>query len=369
MDGTGAGLTHIAVSGVSDFAGLGARWRDLETRSAPSFFQSWTWMGCLARERFTDPVLVEAREDGRVVALALFNRRGRVLYLGESGDPSLDCPYIEYNGVLTETGREDALGRACMLAARSHGGWHKYRLVVSGLEAARLGSLDGIGAIVRDKSTLAPFISFTASNERFLDSRSANTRQQSRRSDRAFAVLGALTVERAATVPRAHEFLDGLATLHQATWTARGQPGSFARPFFRRFHRALIAGGLERGEIDLLKVSAGDHIVGFIYNFRFQDHVLAYQSGFNHGKAVPRGKPGLTCHLQAILLALGSGARRYDFLAGDSRYKKSLADRADLLHWVTVTDRFSPLYLARRTRDWARDVLRRRLSDASEVSE
>ena len=92
-----------------DFAELGRRWSDLESRSACSFFLSWTWTGCLIEERFPNPVLVEAIDDGRTVALALFNRTRRwgvpVLWLHESGDPALDCPWIEQNGVLTEAGR------------------------------------------------------------------------------------------------------------------------------------------------------------------------------------------------------------------------------------------------------------------------
>ena len=62
-----------------------------------SFFQSWTWVGCLAAERFSDPVLVEATEEGRTVALGLFNRVRRrfgpsALYLGESGTPIWIAP-------------------------------------------------------------------------------------------------------------------------------------------------------------------------------------------------------------------------------------------------------------------------------------
>ena len=80
----------VRVSEVTDFAALGERWRDLEQRSDGSFFQSWTWIGCLAAERFSDAVLVEAAEAGRTVALGLFNRVRRwvgpsTLFLGENG--------------------------------------------------------------------------------------------------------------------------------------------------------------------------------------------------------------------------------------------------------------------------------------------
>ena len=59
-----AAVTDIAVSPVTDFAALEDRWRALEARANGSFFQGWTWTGCLAEERFADPMLVEARKTG-----------------------------------------------------------------------------------------------------------------------------------------------------------------------------------------------------------------------------------------------------------------------------------------------------------------
>jgi CelD/BcsL family acetyltransferase involved in cellulose biosynthesis len=353
----------VVVSEVTDFATLEARWRDLETRSDPSFFQSWTWTGCLVEERFPDPVLVEARESGRTVALALFNRRGGTLYLGESGDPTLDCPYIEFNGVLAETGREVELTLACLRAARigpgrwgidrprlgrwSIGLWGigRPRLVLGGIDASTEAAAALTGQLRRIRSLAAPVVDLADQKKCFLDRRSANTRQQLRRSNRAYAQAGPITIERAESLTRADAFLEGLIALHQAAWTARGQPGAFAAPFFSRFHRALITRGLERGEIALLRVAAGDQTIGFLYNFMYRGRCLAYQSGFDYADAGPRQKPGLTCHHEAIRFAHGAGARRYDFLAGDDRYKRSLSDRAEILHWVEVVDQYSPRFV------------------------
>lgn len=368
VDGPEAGAVDIVVSGVTDFAALEAKWRDLETRSNPSFFQSWTWMGCLAEERFPDPVLVEARDRGRTVALALFNRRGRTLYLGESGDAALDCVFIEYNGVLAETGREASLIAACLAAARGGSGprsfrfrpihsppagrlWRR-RLVLSGVDSATAVSLREIGSVSRNRSLPAPFADLCGSNDGYLERRSANTRHQLRRSLRDYAATGPITIERADTLARALAFLDGLAALHQATWAARGQPGAFAKPFFGRFHRALIERGLERGEVDLLRVAAGEQTIGFLYNYCYRGSSIAYQSGFAYAAAGRHGKPGLTCHYEAIRFAARWGAVRYDFLAGDDRYKRSLADGAETLHWIEVTSRYSPRFLARRLRDF-----------------
>jgi CelD/BcsL family acetyltransferase involved in cellulose biosynthesis len=337
---------RVTVSSDVDFAALEAQWRDLERRADPSFFQSWTWTGCLAAERFADPVLVEAHEDGRTVALALFNRRGETLYLGESGDPALDCVYIEFNGVLTESGREAVLGTACLRAAHALAGVQ--RLVLSGIDAKTMFSAGEIGPVLTNISHVTHFVDISGSSGDFLDRRSANTRQQLRRSDRFYAGRGEIATNRAETPERAHEFLDDLGALHQVSWTSRGEPGAFAKPFFARFHHALIDRGLPRGEIDLLRIEAGPQTVGLLYNFRFRGASLAYQSGFDYADVARQAKPGLTCHHQAIRFAAARGASRYDFLAGDDRYKRSLSDRTEALYWVETSVWYSPRLLSRR---------------------
>ena len=241
------GVTEITVSRAPDLADLERRWRDLEQRASPSFFQSWTWTGCLAAERFPKPLLVEARENGRTVALALFNRRRGTLYLGENGDPRLDAIYIEHNGVLAETGRENELSGPCLRAARQATLGPRRRLMLAGIDERTIASAHETGDAQCYRTQQAPYLFLKNIDGDFLDGRSANTRQQMRRSDRHYAALGPLTLERADTVPRAHEFLFGLKGLHQATWTARGRPGAFAQGFFEQFHRALIGRGLPRG--------------------------------------------------------------------------------------------------------------------------
>jgi CelD/BcsL family acetyltransferase involved in cellulose biosynthesis len=260
----------VTVSSVSDFAALEAKWRDLEARSDASFFQSWTWTGCLVQERFSDPVLVEARAEGRTVALALFNRRRGALYLGETGDPALDSIFIEFNGVLAETGGDPGLAEACLRAARAGSaglpklaGIPRRRLVLSGVSGATAAIAAGTGNVRYNRSVHASSVDLLDRNGCFLERRSANTRQQIRRSNRGYAAADDILVERADTVFEAHKYLDGMAALHQASWVARGYPGAFANPFFDRFHRALIARGLERGEIDLLRVTAGLRVVQF----------------------------------------------------------------------------------------------------------
>src|SRR3954454_9142635 len=97
---------RINISEFVNLEVLAAEWRKLEDASDCSFFQSWTWVGCLADQRFARPSLLEAhRTDGQLVALALLNRTGKLrvrLHLGESGDRALDVPFVEYNGLVVD---------------------------------------------------------------------------------------------------------------------------------------------------------------------------------------------------------------------------------------------------------------------------
>ena len=343
------GIT-VGVGGVADFDALGLRWRDLEQRAAGSFFQSWTWVGCLVAERFPDPILVEVTEGGRTVALALFNRVRRrfgpaVLHLGASGTSELDCPYVEQNGVLSEAGRETELTAFCLHTVAS-----RYDLSLPGIDEPGLMTLRRVARLVRvTRSQPSPFVDLAAlrlSGQDYLGSRSANTRQQIRRSDRLYERRGTIAVELAGTVAAGHAMLDEMAELHQAAWGARGRPGAFARPFFGRFHHALIATALPRGEAVLIKVTCNTTTIGIVYNFLFRRRMLSYQSGFAYDGRDSHAKPGLTCHARAIEVALRDGDDVYDFLAGDDRYKRSLADSAHQQVWAESGPLWSPCQLA-----------------------
>jgi CelD/BcsL family acetyltransferase involved in cellulose biosynthesis len=340
-------MTSITLSRVTDWDALGKLWWDLETRSDCSFFQSWTWAGCLAEERFTDPILLQARQDDRVVAMGLFNRRrtwnGReVLWLGEAGRASHDAVFIEWNGLLAEQGTSaDVLGEclraACLMPIDGEHLLFRRRVVLSGADAptAEFGRLARIDLFVR-RSIVAPFVDLAAlreANRPYLAALSANTRYQLRRSDRCYE---ALTINRAASREEAVGLLEQLEVLHQSTWQRRGRPGAFAAPYFKRFHTALIERGFEHGAIAVLRVGSGSKTVGILYNFEWRGRVMAYQSGFDYAGAGTHQKPGLTCHHQAIEDALDRGMNCYDFLAGEDRYKRSLATSKVVLHWVEL---------------------------------
>ena len=334
---------------------LETEWRDLEARASASFFQSWSWIGCRAGERFDAPVLIRVEASGVTVGLALFNQSPlpfarRALWLHQTGRPAEDSVFIEHNGPLLARGYAD-VSRAILREAVRRGGV----VVMGGVGAEVIEAVQGLGRVRLQSRREAPYAALAETDAAgWQAARGASTRSQLRRSRRRLEAVGPLSAHRAQSVPEALDFLEGLARLHQAAWTRREQPGAFAEPAFRRFHAALVARGVPRGEVALWRVSAGGRILGYLYNMEWRQSVLAYQSGFDMD-AVAQTSPGLVAHALAIAAAAAAGMERYDFLAGDARYKRELGDASLPLYWIELA---GPL----QARGWfwvARDRLSR----------
>ena len=326
---------------LASFEEAGRTWRELETSAHdPAFFQSWTWVGCLAEERYDNPVLLRAETGGRVIGLALFNRRRSRLHLTASGEARLDAPFTEHNAPLLAAGANAAVLPALMNAAWRVAGVRT--LMLGGVPPAVPQAAGGVAFRLREEP--APYVDLNAiraAGHDWFTTLSANTRYQLRRSARCLAQAGELRIDQAATEAQALEWLEALAALHGESWRRRGHPGAFADPFALRFHRALVARAQLRGELDLLRLSAGGEVFGYLYNLRLGGRVYAYQSGLDHARAGRHGKPGLTFHALAVERALAAGDRVYDFLAGAARYKSSLANASVPLLWAEAVPRWS----------------------------
>jgi len=333
----------IAIVPLMDFPSLAESWLELERRADCSFFQSWAWTGCLADERFAEPWLLSARRGDDLVALGLFNRGprprwrlGRPLLLGETGEAACDSIFIEHNGLLLDAAESHDLARSCWAALAAHAQLGRTRWMLSGVPADIPASLPP-GRLPRILARRpAPYLDFArfAAEASLLDQLSANARQQLRRSLRAWEKIGPLALDWARDADEAGGFLTNLKALHQTYWTGRGKPGAFAEPFFERFHRALIARVSSGQSADLIRIRAGERTVGYLYNLVHGGWVAAYQSGFDFGPDADELRPGLICHLLAIGHYRAAGMRIYDFLAGEARYKRSLANAESELLWL-----------------------------------
>ncbi len=327
-------------------AGLEREWRELEGRSAGSVFLSWPWIEATGIGRRPESVLARVTHGGRTVGLGLLGLcappsvplRPRTLSLNETGDPLSDRVMVEYNGVLAEQGWEAKTADALLAALDTGKATGRMDLMLSGVPEHWIGLCQSRGLATRllRPPQAAPCAALqTRPEQDLLASMTRNSRQQIRRSLRHYEGRAALRLDRAADASQALDWLDGLEALHTQSWRQRGKDGAFADPGFKDFHRRLISTRFDQGVTDLLRVRNGDMVLGYLYNLRWRHVVSAYQSGF-HFEDHAQARPGLVAHVLAMELYRNEGMATYRFLAGQARYKTSLASDRDELLWLVA---------------------------------
>jgi CelD/BcsL family acetyltransferase involved in cellulose biosynthesis len=377
--------TSVSVT-VEPFPGipaLAALWADLEIRADHNFYLTWHWIGALLAEAGIEPRVAIARTGGRVVGLGLLQARRETrhrgllkigkLYLNETGDPEQDITCIEYNGFLVDAAQGETVERQMLAhialtppAELGLPAWDEFRLGGVPARYQALAAATGLRLhLVGQRPTaIVDVAAIRGAGKGYLDSLSANTRYQARRALKLYGQRGPVTLDAAATVEEAYGFLDGMAALHQPYWLARGSRGAFGYPFLVAFHKRVIAGALPKGEVELLRIRAGDRPIGFLYNFVHRGRVGTYLSGFAYEEDA-KLKPGYVAYALCIDRHLALGTQVVDFLAGENRYKMSLGRRAgDIVHFDLQRPR-----LKLRVEDAARNLRNRYLRKDAAVSE
>lgn len=333
-----------------DMHELQDRWLDLQRRATPSFFLTWSWIGCWLEHSGARPMVLEARHDNKVMALALLQTsahrsQGRFpakcLYLHETGEAEKDRLTIEYNGILADATMAPQAIKACiefLLHDENHGStWDE--LYLSGVDPHYANLFEDRGRlklIPRARSSAAIDLdTIRGSGKPYLDSLSSNTRYQVRRAIRLYEKAGEIRITPAANTETAMTYLDELKPLHIEYWAARGSRSGFAEPFFTAFHETLITRGISTGEIELLRITAGTRLVGYLYNFSYNREIYFYLSALNY-EDDPKLKPGLVSHALSAQYYLDKGLAIYDFMAGDARYKSSLGNSTGELYWLII---------------------------------
>lgn len=335
-------------------AGLLAEWAVLEARSDASIFQSGSWIKSWL-QALPDTVEIQRLRvwhGAELVGLGLFGKsvqtrhkliRSRMWWLSESGNPGLDTLTIEHNNLLVARGCEDGVWPAAIDALMRHRQeWDEIRISGISSQASR----SSITQCAQARG-LVPQIEFSKpyfwvdlegmrpSREEYLNVLSRNTRQQIKRTMKLYEEKGPLALSLASSEDEALAYLEQLKQLHQAYWNRKGYAGAFATEFANRFHRNLVANGFASHQIQLIKVTAGEGTVGLLYNFRYRNRVSNYQAGLVYD-ANPKLKPGLVCHTLAIETNISLGSKAYDFLMGESQYKRSLSTQDGMMYWLTL---------------------------------
>jgi CelD/BcsL family acetyltransferase involved in cellulose biosynthesis len=285
--------------------------------------------------------VVEQR--GAPVAIALVTRgreqrRGplpiRTTHLGTAGERHGESVVVEYNRLLTLPQHRAAAFEA-LTRAIGRAPWRTDLIELNGFAPEELAGWDMTGyRIDRQVCHVADLAAMRAAEgpiERaFGSSVAAKVRKNQRRFSERF---GPIATEWVTEVDRAQPVFTKLIALHQARWQEAGEPGAFAGERLPRFHRALIARLLPEGKVVLVRVTAGEQLVGVFYGFAERGAIYHYQWGltrFEESSLSPGFVTGI-CTMQA---AIERGFSELNWLAGDVRYKRELATTSRELIWA-----------------------------------
>lgn len=334
-------------------------WEYLEESADISYFLSWGWIENWITS-LPDPVKPELAVflEGNDPRLAfflgketltrthgdfhgqrhLFKSRG--WFLNATGIPAFDRVHLEYNGFLYN--RHESF-RLVEILNHLPGSWDE--LYFPALDMQKLPATEALDnippykTIIRDGIVhLSPFVDLNGVRSRggdYLSLLSANTRAQINRSYRLYENIGPVRLEIAHDALSAMNIFNELVGLHEDTWAYRSLEGAFSSDFLLQFHKRLIQNRFQYGEMQLLRIKCDNNTLGCLYNFVYKNYVYFYQSGINYNPD-KRLKPGLVSHVEAIRHNAANGYKTYDFLAGDSRYKMSLATHHNRMIWIRL---------------------------------
>jgi Acetyltransferase (GNAT) domain len=327
----------------------------VDKENSQNFFLSPLWLNSLKKNSPNPLSIAELSDGNSKVGVALLGNSSRQclglkvqkLHLNESGFDSLDPILIEYNGVRCEPSRQTELLRALLNSLlnraklpRELRNWSEFSL--GGVSKPLVDLLEkefvDLRFVLRSEAN-----AYSVDLDKFKDSGfdgylasiSSNSRQQVRRSIRAYQALGPLRIDAAQTLDQAHASFDKLIDLHQKYWVAKNLPGAFGHRLVEPFHRDLIQSGFETGNIEMLSISAGDTSLGYFYNFIQNGWVGAYMSGLSYRQETEL-RPGLVGYALMISEHIKNASHCFDFMSGNHRYKLSLGTKHDELRWVDV---------------------------------
>ena len=335
---------NISISRQHDIEQLLNSWQSIEKQYAVPFFLSRDWISCWLKTYDPSIIVVSAEVDNDPVAIGLFTQsteirhgliRSRQIRLHQTGDLQQDQIWIEYNNFICLPGYGTAPIIECLRYFINHvSGWDEIVLrnvpeslgatISSSIKPSRLD--DPITCYALDLDSIR------RNNSSYLDSLGRNTRYQINRAARLYEKkFGSICINMPENQYQAIEWLHKAGRFHQSRWGNSG----FKNPEFVRFHETLISGSFDEQRVQIIKVSAGAETLAIIYYFVSDLIAYFYLQGVRR-EIDNRLKPGLLSHAMAIQFFSDQGFKEYNFMGGDSQYKRQLSQKSMNLTTVII---------------------------------
>lgn len=351
----------ISLTAIDNIEILHQKWRQIEKESKCSFFLSWHWIESWLHTYQPNCELIEVHLQRKLVGLAIISKAVKTRYkiihsnqvnFHQTGIATEDQIWIEYNDILT---LKEHYSSVCKLIFEYFQDAPDCdELVFNGLLEKKAALFNSLSSFNLQFQWLSPTFSIDLqalrkTNKDYLPSLSKNTRYQIRRSHKEFNQLGELTLSRANSTEEALLFFDRAAVFHIKRWGNKAGESGFCNSKFTDFHKKLIQLNWHKEVIHLWKLQLCEQDIGYFYNFIYNDEVYFYLSGLK-GFENSKLKPGLLGHSLCIQYYLEQGYKKYDFMGGDARYKRSLAQQSQSLCKVLLQKPKIKFFLEKKAR-------------------
>ncbi len=338
---------RVRTYGIEAWPDIAPIWSELaQTTPCASFFltREWTetWLEVFGRELATSVLVVEEGKQPVAVCLLVKSRRWAGVLpmdrvsLNATGEPAADSTYIEWNNLLCRPGYEEAAVQRVAAHLRDEE-WDEFAL--NGFTpGAAYEAFKRALADCRIEERLAPSYHVDLAELRrtgrpWESTLGHSSKKHLRQNLRRVSQFGALRLEAASDTDDALDKFTELAELGRKRWTGRSSYVVFSSPRFRAFHRNLIRRCVDRGLVQLLRLTAGERTVGLVYHLVYGNKVYLYQTGYDYALD-RRISPGVVTLSQVLGWCLERGYEDYDFLAGESQHKRSFATGARAMVWT-----------------------------------
>jgi len=360
---------------------LESDWRDLERRSRLAVFLSWQWIGVWLDVYKPSGRLVRVYESDRLIGACIIveaneRRHGllnsKCIRLHQTGRSYEDQIWIEYNGVLSEKGREQevieaSLRHICLKDDR----WEEFVIgAIDEHDAEFYARATGLAKHVRWEAPCygVDLLELEQHPAGYLSSLSRNTRHQIRRSMRLYCDRGELRLVCAESLEEALVSFESIGPRHLARWGSGLDQSGFANPDFIRFHRRMIEQHWEKGGVDLVAIWSGSEQIGAFYNLLYQGVVYFYLSGLKVEED-NRLKPGLVGHSMCIEHYRSLGFEFYDFMGGSERYKTQMGHKHRNLVQISLQRKRFKFRLEQAARRAKHQLLKARRNTVDQTNE
>ncbi|MBU2924927.1 GNAT family N-acetyltransferase [Colwellia sp. 1_MG-2023] len=318
-------------------------WLRLESIASPSFFLTWRWIGSWLEQikNTSKLILVEATQNDRTVALGIFIEKDttkyglfkrKQWYLHRTGNDCKDQIWIENNTFLTTNENKDVIIQAIWQTLLSHYNHVDEFIIAINNDQPSKEQLSCTNkySIIKNNTENGYFITLDKINtiDDYFSSLSKSTRKQLKRSHTLLTQQNEFKFSVTIAPEQQTQILSKCQQWHIDKWKDTETPSGFTNPQFTGFHKNLIHSDHTTSNTVVASLMINNELYGCLYCFLNHNCAYFYLSALKP-IADNRIKLGLSLHALFIqwLIENKPNIKKYDFLAGEARYKQSLSNQ------------------------------------------